>query len=117
MLQRCFDAYRIGGPIAEFIRSQSEKTGSVSPESVEVQGVSVLTMHSSKGLEFDRVYLPDINEGVLPSKEIRTPKEHEEERRLLYVAITRARNALHIYYTRERGRKLSRYLEGLIPRP
>lgn len=117
VLQQCFDAYRIGVPIAEFIRSQSEKTGSVSPESVEVQGVSVLTMHSSKGLEFDRVYLPDINEGVLPSKEIRTPKEHEEERRLLYVAITRARNVLRIYYTRERGRKLSRYLEGLIPRP
>lgn len=116
-IQQCFEAYRIGIPVTEFIKSQIEKIGTVSPGFVEVEGVSVLTMHGSKGLEFDRVYLPDINEGVIPGREIRTQKAHEEERRLLYVAITRARNALYIYYTRERNRKLSRYLEGFIPPP
>ena len=72
-------------------------------------------MHGAKGLEFDRVYLPDVNEGVIPGRRCASPKELEEERRLLYVAITRAKKELHIYYTRERGRTISRYLEGLIP--
>ncbi len=72
-------------------------------------------MHAAKGLEFDRVFLPDVNEGIIPGKRCVTKDALEEERRLLYVAITRARNELEIYYTRERGRTLSRYLKGLIP--
>lgn len=81
----------------------------------KVKGVSVLTMHGAKGLEFNRVFLPDVNEGIIPGKECQSPTALEEERRLLYVAITRARDELFIYYTKERARKLSRFLEGLIP--
>jgi len=72
-------------------------------------------MHGAKGLEFDRVLLPDVNEGIMPAKKCVTEGSLEEERRLLYVAMTRARSELNIYYTKERGRKLSPYLEGLIP--
>ena len=57
-------------------------------------GVRILTMHSSKGLEFDTVWIPEINEGTLPSKKIHTPEAVEEERRLFYVAMTRARSTL-----------------------
>ena len=56
-------------------------------------------MHVSKGLEFDRVYLPALNEGILPGRRCRTPEDFEEERRLLYVAMTRARHHLELLYT------------------
>lgn len=79
----------------------------------EPYGVEVLTMHGAKGLEFDQVFLPDLNEGVIPGKRICDRQQLEEERRLLYVAITRARNKLYLSYTKERGRKRSRYLEGI----
>lgn len=78
-------------------------------------GVSVLTMHSSKGLEFKNVFLPDINEGIIPSRKCITPEDFEEERRLLYVAITRAKMNLSIYYTNERNRNVSRFIEAIIP--
>ena len=76
-------------------------------------GVTVLTMHACKGLEFDRVYLPDLNEGIIPSRRSITPEEIEEERRLLYVAMTRARSHLSLCYirgTRENPRPPSRFL-------
>ena len=56
--------------------------------------VHVLTMHACKGLEFDTVLIPDLNEGNVPSRRALSPGEVEEERRLLYVAMTRARKNL-----------------------
>lgn len=94
----------------------SSKDGSC--QIMEASGVSVMTMHSAKGLEFEYVLLPDINEGVIPGKNCKSEASIEEERRLLYVAITRARQSLFLYYTSERNRKLSRFLQGLIhPHP
>lgn len=76
-------------------------------------GISVITMHGAKGLEFSSVFLPDLNEGVIPGRNAHSPETVEEERRLLYVAITRAKDSLYLYYTRERNRKLTRFLEGI----
>lgn len=56
--------------------------------------VTLLTMHASKGLEFDRVYVPDCQEGKIPSGRSVTAEEIEEERRMFYVAMTRARYGL-----------------------
>lgn len=78
------------------------------------EGISVITMHGAKGLEFDHVFLPDVNEGVIPGKNCSDEAALEEERRLLYVAITRARDSLHIYATKERNRKPSSFLKGII---
>ena len=86
-------------------REEDAKKGAVHP------GISVITMHGAKGLEFTSVFLPDLNEGVIPGKNARTPSAIEEERRLLYVAITRARDFLYLYCTRERNRKPTRFLE------
>lgn len=116
-IQKIFTTYKTGMPVENFIKSQEEKDKADIPGEIEKPGLNVLTMHGAKGLEFDRVYLPDVNEGIIPGKEIKSQKAHEEERRLLYVAITRAKNDLYISYTKERNRKLSRYLEGIIPPP
>ena len=68
------------------------------PQKGDKNGVQVMTMHASKGLEFNIVIIPGVNAGAIPSKRAKTPQSIEEERRLLYVAMTRARNELHISY-------------------
>lgn len=64
-------------------------------------GVRLMTFHSSKGLEFDIVYIIDVNEGSVPYKKARGADEIEEERRMFYVAMTRARHKLFICYCKE----------------
>lgn len=79
--------------------------------------VRVITMHGCKGLEFDHVVLPSINEGVIPHKRSFLPEEIEEERRLLYVAMTRARKTLLMTCVHKQGDQkyqMSRFLRDLI---
>ncbi|MBS5883057.1 MAG: ATP-dependent helicase [Lachnoanaerobaculum sp.] len=64
-------------------------------------GVRLMTFHSSKGLEFDIVYIIDVNEGSVPYKKAKGTDEIEEERRMFYVAMTRARHKLFICYCKE----------------
>ncbi|MCQ2529698.1 MAG: ATP-dependent helicase [Lachnospiraceae bacterium] len=64
-----------------------------------VDAVQIMTMHASKGLEFNIVYLPDLNQDVIPGKKADTKEAIEEERRILYVAMTRARKSLRMGYT------------------
>ena len=68
----------------------------------ESEGIRLLTMHGAKGLEYDVVYIPDANVGMMPHKKALTASDQEEERRMFYVAMTRAKNDLRIYFTRER---------------
>ena len=68
----------------------------------ETEGIRLLTMHGAKGLEYDVVYIPDANNGVMPHKKALTESEKEEERRMFYVAMTRAKKDLRVYFTRER---------------
>ena len=79
--------------------------------------VHILTMHACKGLEFDTVYIPDLNEGTIPAKQAWTRDQIEEERRLLYVAMTRAKHALTITYLEgnpDRPAAPSRFLRPLL---
>ncbi|MDR2111244.1 MAG: ATP-dependent helicase, partial [Spirochaetaceae bacterium] len=82
--------------------------------------VSLMTIHASKGLEFDQVFVAGLEEGLLPFTLFDKDEDIEEERRLLYVAMTRARRGLHLSWASARtfrGRKLalgpSRFLAGL----
>ena len=90
----------------------------LSEEQEEKQGhILVLTMHACKGLEFDHVVLPYLNEGVIPHKKAFLPEELEEERRLLYVAMTRARKNLLMTCIHKQGDQkyqMSRFLRELI---
>ena len=79
-------------------------------------GPHLLTMHGCKGLEFDTVILPDLNEGILPSRKALSEEGVREERRLLYVAMTRARKRLVLMYltgSPESPRAPSRFLSPL----
>src|SRR5690606_3919115 len=64
------------------------------------RGVHLLTYHRAKGLEFDAVFLPRLEDKELPSKLARTDEERAEERRLLYVGITRARRWLALTWSK-----------------
>lgn len=78
--------------------------------------VHLLTVHGSKGLEFDRVWIPDCNEKNFPHGRMPDEKSVEEERRIFYVAMTRAKKSLGLLYltgTKERPRQPSRFLNPL----
>ena len=64
--------------------------------------INIMTMHSSKGLEFKAVFIVDANQGIIPTSKALRERDFEEERRLFYVAITRAIDYLNIYAVEER---------------
>lgn len=68
-------------------------------------GVSLTTFHASKGLEYEVVIIIDANEGITPHRKAILTEDLEEERRMFYVAMTRAKNRLHIFYLKERFHK------------
>lgn len=79
-------------------------------------GVCLSTMHASKGLEWENVFIIDSNEDVCPYIKASSFEDLEEERRLYYVACTRAKKNLYISYVSSKGNKLlypSRYLEEM----
>ena len=69
------------------------------------KAIQLMTMHGAKGLEFDTVFIMGANEKIMPYKKAETVDELEEERRLFYVAMTRAKKQLVISYTKERNGK------------
>ncbi|EST38559.1 ATP-dependent DNA helicase [Streptomycetaceae bacterium MP113-05] len=86
-----------------------------------VQGVTLASLHSAKGLEWDAVFLVGLTEGMMPITYAKTDEQVEEERRLLYVGVTRARRHLALSWALSRSpggranRRPSRFLAGLRP--
>ena len=80
-------------------------------------GVILTTMHGSKGLEYNTVFIIDANEGITPHKKSVSEIEISEERRMFYVAMTRAIKNLHIYYSKTRYNKemeVSRFVAEIM---
>ena len=82
------------------LRDQSQKQKDITRDSL-----TMATMHSSKGLEYKVVFIVDANEGIVPHHKSVLEEDLEEERRLFYVAMTRAKEHLHIYSVKKRYNK------------
>lgn len=98
------------------IREYSEELKQQSGHRERVDGVDILTLHGSKGLEYNIVFLADVNEGVMPYKKAILEEDIEEERRMFYVGMTRAKEHLHICSVQERyGKKaeMSRFVREM----
>ena len=86
-------------------------------KSMKQEGVRLMTLHAAKGLEFDSVFLIEANEGQIPYKKAKTDRETEEERRLFYVGMTRAREQLTVCYVKTKNGKASepsRFVDELL---
>ncbi|MBQ3061070.1 MAG: ATP-dependent helicase [Lachnospiraceae bacterium] len=88
----------------EYIKTYREKI-SKKAYSKDLDVVNLMTFHSSKGLEFEVVFIIDVNESITPHSKSRHREAIEEERRMFYVAMTRAKNELMIFYSRDRYNK------------
>lgn len=78
------------------------------------ESVALATLHSAKGLEYENVYLIDVNEGVMPYKKAVLDQEIEEERRMFYVGMTRAKKNLHLFAVKKLNNKdaeISRFIK------
>ena len=88
------------GDTLEEIRQEQKKQ-----QVKEEPGVSLMTMHVSKGVEFPVVFVPTLNEDIVPYRKAVQEGNLEEERRMLYVAMTRAKTYLHLSFVKERFHK------------
>jgi DNA helicase-2/ATP-dependent DNA helicase PcrA len=99
----------------DFIAELEERFGSTGPER---QGVHLLTLHGAKGLEFDAVFIPRVEERELPIRQAKKPHEVAEERRLFYVGMTRAKRHLAVTWSGKPSRFLGELgIETRAPRP
>lgn len=101
--------------LPDLVRELDERAASQHAPTVE--GVTLASLHAAKGLEWDRVFLVGCSDGLVPITMAQGPEEIEEERRLLYVGVTRARDELVITWSRSRNpggratRRASRFLD------
>ncbi|MEU0933434.1 ATP-dependent DNA helicase UvrD2 [Embleya sp. NPDC005971] len=111
-----FAAKRPEATLRDFTVELAERANAQHAPTVE--GVTLASLHAAKGLEWDAVFLVGLNEGMMPIAYADTPDKIEEERRLLYVGVTRARERLSLSWAQARtpggrARKASRFLDGL----
>ncbi len=118
-LAQDFAAARAGATLSDLVVELDERAGA--QHAPTVQGVTLASLHSAKGLEWDVVFLVGVAEGMMPITYAKTDEQIEEERRLLYVGVTRARDRLHLSWALARSpggrpsRRPSRFLKGLRP--
>ena len=101
--------------IERYEEELKSKSGNMRENSMDA--VNIVTMHSAKGLEYEAVFLIDVNESIVPYKKAVLDNEIEEERRMFYVAMTRAKEHLHICYVKSRFNKnleVSRFVNEIV---
>lgn len=114
-----FARARPQGTLGDLVTELDERANAQHAPTVE--GVTLASLHSAKGLEWDAVFLVGLTEGMMPITYAKTDAQVEEERRLLYVGVTRARRHLSLSWALSRspggraGRRPSRFLNGLRP--
>ncbi|MFD9974005.1 ATP-dependent DNA helicase UvrD2 [Streptomyces sp. NPDC059017] len=114
-----FARARPGAGLADLVAELDERAAA--QHAPTVQGVTLASLHSAKGLEWDAVFLVGLTEGMMPITYAKTDEQVEEERRLLYVGVTRARLHLSLSWALSRSpggrasRRPTRFLNGLRP--
>lgn len=118
-LAQDFARAKPGATLADLVAELDERASA--QHAPTVQGVTLASLHSAKGLEWDAVFVVGVAEGMMPITYARTDEQIEEERRLLYVGVTRAREHLSVSWALSRApggrpsRRPSRFLDGLRP--
>ncbi|WP_405882336.1 ATP-dependent DNA helicase UvrD2 [Streptomyces sp. NBC_01136] len=118
-LAQDFAAAQQGATLGDLVAELDERASA--QHAPTVQGVTLASLHSAKGLEWDVVFLVGVAEGMMPITYAKTDEQIEEERRLLYVGVTRAREHLFVSWSLSRSpggrpnRRPSRFLDGLRP--
>jgi DNA helicase-2/ATP-dependent DNA helicase PcrA len=118
-LSEDFTAAKPDAILGDFVAELDERANAQHAPTVE--GVTLASLHAAKGLEWDAVLIVGLVEGTMPITYAATPAAVEEERRLLYVGVTRAREHLHLSWALARSpggrasRQPSRFLDGLRP--
>ncbi|WP_372462042.1 ATP-dependent DNA helicase UvrD2 [Streptomyces endocoffeicus] len=114
-----FAASRPGATLSDLVAELDERAAAQHAPTVE--GVTLASLHAAKGLEWDAVFLVGLTEGMVPITYAKTEQQIEEERRLLYVGVTRARRHLTLSWALSRApggrasRRPTRFLNGLRP--
>ncbi|GAA2515615.1 ATP-dependent DNA helicase UvrD2 [Streptomyces gobitricini] len=114
-----FARARPGATLGDLVAELDERAAA--QHAPTVQGVTLASLHSAKGLEWDAVFLVGLTEGMVPITYAKTDEQVEEERRLLYVGVTRARLHLSLSWALARtpggraSRRPTRFLTGLRP--
>jgi DNA helicase II / ATP-dependent DNA helicase PcrA len=102
------------GTLADFLQHLVELEQQAEQHTLQSeQCIRVTTIHQSKGLEWPIVIVPHCNQGIIPFGDKLTDQELEEERRLLYVALTRAKQELHLYFLKDQP--VSQFLQEANP--
>ncbi|OQO89789.1 ATP-dependent DNA helicase [Saccharomonospora piscinae] len=107
--------------LAQYVTELDQRAAAQHPPAVE--GVTLASLHAAKGLEWDAVFVVGLAEGTVPIQYSTTDEAVEEERRLFYVGVTRARQRLSLTWSLSRHpggrphRRRSRFLHGLAPEP
>lgn len=103
--------------VEEWVKEFSGVEKAVRKKAQDEEGIWLVTMHGSKGLEYEVVFLTDVNEGITPYHQAKSDAQREEERRVFYVAATRAKKQLHLWYVKNlRGKEMlpSTFLEPFL---
>lgn len=114
-----FTRARSGATLTDLVAELDERAAA--QHAPTVQGVTLASLHSAKGLEWDAVFLVGLTEGMMPITYAKTDEQVEEERRLLYVGVTRARFHLALSWALARSpggratRRPTRFLNGMRP--
>ncbi|WP_101525006.1 ATP-dependent DNA helicase UvrD2 [Nocardioides houyundeii] len=117
LVDQAVEFARDGGDLGAFVDDLDRRAAE--QHAPVAEGVTLATLHTAKGLEWDAVFLVGLGEGTLPIIYAQSPAEVEEERRLLYVGMTRARRVLSLSWAQARNpggrasRKPSRFLESI----
>ncbi|MFD3947605.1 ATP-dependent DNA helicase UvrD2 [Streptomyces sp. NPDC058579] len=114
-----FARAKSGATLSDLVAELDERAAA--QHAPTVQGVTLASLHAAKGLEWDAVFLVGLTEGMMPITYAKTDEQVEEERRLLYVGVTRARLHLSLSWALSRSpggrasRRATRFLQGLRP--